>query len=96
MEHLNLVDMAETTHEMWSCHERAFSSAKQQSLSPHPMLRNCQGGSIPLPQIYDALFVVQKRQKGGAAEAIGFLLVGFRGRRSKALHLPGSLAALLL
>lgn len=50
MEHLNLVDMAETTHEMWSCHERAFSSAKQQSSSPHPMLCNCQGGSIPLPR----------------------------------------------
>ena len=68
--------MAETTHEMWSCHERVSSSAKQQSLSPHPKLHEGQGGSIPLPQRYNALCVVQRRQKCGAA----------RGHRISALE----------
>lgn len=75
--------MAETTQEMWSCHERNSSGAKQQSSSPHPIFHNCQGGSIPLPQRYGARCAVQRRQKCGAAGTIGSLLVGFGARKER-------------
>lgn len=75
--------MTEITCEMLSCHERVSSVDKQQSLNPHPMLCNCQGGNISLPQRHSVLWEVQRRQKHGTVGAIGFLLVGFGGRKKK-------------
>lgn len=91
------VDMAETTREMQSCHERVSSSAKQQSLSPHPTLRNCQGQSTPLPQRYDALCCgpeeTQVWNSGGRRVSACWL---WRKGGERALHLPGSFVAVAI